>query len=121
MKTIKQLADEIGVSKQAVYRYIKKHIRSTSDDTDVIQLDSDIEKQIKEHFQKKEPHQKSTSDVVDRYTFDAVLKQLEVKDLQIAELQKALDQEQKLHMATKQEMKLLEPPKRRWPWSRREK
>lgn len=46
---------------------------------------------------------------------DVLIKQLEVKDKQIEQLQKALDQEQQLHAATKQEMKLLEQPKkRRW-------
>ena len=107
-KTIKQMADALGVDKQRVYRYIKKNcISEAHQKNGVMYYDEVVEKRIKQAFSQNEPYQESaSSDTV----FDVLLKQsemlrkeLEIKNKQIsdlndrlAECQKLLDQYQKL-------------------------
>lgn len=104
-KTIKEIADELGIDKQKVYRYITKNcIKEALQDAQTKRYDEAAQKQIKQHFEEHKPHQKSASEPL----YDALLKQLEVKDNQIAELQKLLDQEQKLNAVNQQKIALLE-------------
>lgn len=107
-KTIKQMADALGVDKQRVYRYIKKNcISEAHQKNGVMYYDEVVEKRIKQAFSQNEPYQENaSSDTV----FDVLLKQsemlrkeLEIKNKQIsdlndrlAECQKLLDQYQKL-------------------------
>ena len=107
-KTIKQMADALGVDKQRVYRYIKKNcISEAHQKNGVMYYDEVVENRIKQAFSQNEPYQESaSSDTV----FDVLLKQsemlrkeLEIKNKQIsdlndrlAECQKLLDQYQKL-------------------------
>lgn len=120
MKTIKQIADELGIDKQRVYRYIKKnHINEAHKKNGVMYYDEAVEGSIKMAFLQKEPHQASTSsdavlDVLVKQS-EMLQKELEIKNRQIEELnerlaenQKLLDQEQQLHAMTKQKMKLLD-------------
>lgn len=107
-KTIKQMADAIGVDKQRVYRYIKKScINEAHQKNGVMYYDETVEKRIKQAFSKNEPHQESASSdtVVDVLLKQSEMlqKELEIKNKQIsdlndrlAECQKLLDQYQKL-------------------------
>jgi hypothetical protein len=91
MKTIKQIADELGVDKQKIYRYIvKNHITASSDVMQTKHYDDAAEILIKSAFshitassqKDSEPLQKNGSDTV----FEALIHQLDVKDKQIEEL-----------------------------------
>lgn len=123
MKTTKQIADELGIDKQRVYRYIKKnHISEALQKNGVMYYDDVAETNIKQAFDDKsvsnEVHQKHINEAV----IDTLLKQsemlqkeLEMKNKQIeklnemlAESYKILNQEQQLHAMAKQELKLLE-------------
>lgn len=107
-KTIKQMADALGVDKQRVYRYIKKScINEVHQKNGVMYYDEAVEKRIKQAFSKNEPHQESASSdtVVDVLLKQSEMlrKELEIKNKQIsdlndrlAECQKLLDQYQKL-------------------------
>lgn len=108
MKSIKQIADELNISKQKVSRYIKSHNISVSKIDSMIQIDETAEKLIKKHFNTinriNEPLQNHISDTL----YDTLLKQLEEKDKQINNLLEKLDQEQKLHLATLQDKQQLQ-------------
>jgi len=95
MKTIKQMADDIGIDKQRVYRYIKKHhINEAHHDVGVMYFDEAVEVVIKSAFIKNtvsseahhEAHQTTSNDTV----VDAVLlmlrEELEAKNKLIEEL-----------------------------------
>lgn len=134
MKTIKQIADELGVNKQKVYRFIvKNHITASSEVKQSKLYDEAAERLIKSHFDRittscersSEPHQKSGNEML----LEQLIKELEVKneqlsekdrqirekDRQIAEMQaqlsknqKLIDQEQQLRMVTERKFQLLE-------------
>lgn len=111
-KTIKQIADEIGISKQKVYRYIQKSgIKEARQEGQVKWYDEAAQTQIKKHFSDKKPESRTNHHNIN----ETVLKQLEVKDKQIEALQKQLsdmqtllDQEQKLHMIAEQKILAIE-------------
>lgn len=115
MKTIKQIADELGVNKQKVYRFIvKNHITASSEVKQSKLYDEAAERLIKSHFDRittscersSEPHQKSGNEML----LEQLIKELEVKneqlsekdrqirekDRQIAEMQAQLSKNQKL-------------------------
>ena len=97
MKTIRQIADEIGVSKQAVFKKIKREPLSTSlqgltatvDGRLMVEVDG--EKLIKQAFSEitpSTPNAEKTAEVdgvisVLQATIDTLQGQLEVKDRQI--------------------------------------
>lgn len=102
-KTIKEIADELGVDKQKVYRYIKKnHINEVLHEAlqknGVKQYDEAAETLIKQGFSKEsassealhEVHQKHINETVFDTISDAVIdmlrKELEIKNEQIREL-----------------------------------
>ena len=90
MKTIKQLADEIGVSKQRVYRYIKKHrISEVHHDAGVMQYDDAAEMLIKQYFSGVDHIDDAYHDVHQTASLDAVGDT--VNDTLIAMLQRELD------------------------------
>lgn len=122
-KTIKQIADEIGLDKQKVYRFIKKnHINEAHQKKGVMYYDEAVESLIKSHFSKittsNEAHQTTSNDAV----IDVLMKQseilkneLEIKNKQIDELnkrleenQRLLDQQQQLQAIAENKIKLLE-------------
>lgn len=130
MKTIKQLADEIGVSKTAVNKKIDnlglRNQLSKSENRWFIP--ESIENTIKESFtgnHKKETVSDNQSETVSTIisTFQA---QLEAKDKQIDRLQELLDHEQQLRMVVEQKLLAIqdtqvepdpvetEEPKRKW-------
>ena len=134
MKTLKQIADEIGIDKQKVYRFVvKNHITASSEVKQSKLYDDVAERLIKSHFNHittsnercGEAHQKSGYDVV----VEQLVKELESKNEQIREKdrqlaekdrqlsavhemlsknQELLDQQQQLQALTEQRLKLLE-------------
>lgn len=120
MKTIKQIADELGIDKQRVYRYIKKnHISEAHQKNGVMYYDEAVESSIKQAFSENEPHQESASsdtviDVLMKQS-EMLQKELEIKNKQIEELndrlaesQKLLNQQQQLNAIAEQKLMLLE-------------
>ena len=113
MKTIKQVAEELEISKQKLYRYIKSHhINDAHQTASVIYIDDVLESKLKQHFLSEtvsddvhhDAHQTASNDEV----IEALLMQLQKKDEQIETLQKLLDQEQQLHAMVQNELKVLE-------------
>lgn len=131
MKSIKQIADELGVSKQKVYRYIKNHgieevnqdcINETHQRIGTKYYDEVAENLIKQGFggenASNEAHQECINDTV----IDTLLMQIETlqkelnvkneqigeKDKQIFDTLKALDQAQQLQAMAENRIKLLE-------------
>jgi len=128
VKTIKQIADEIGVSKQAVFYRMRKPPLSnalqslTSKENGVLTVDFDGERLIKQAFEEiavksfgvKEPSKENTSfdgEIIRLLQENILLlqEQLKVKDLQLEAAQEALKAEQILHADTKK-MLLLPVP-----------
>lgn len=92
MITVKQIADELGIDKQRVYRYIKQnHINEAVQNGQVKWYDDAVLSLVKSAFLEDEPHQMKRSeplhDAVNDTVLDAVLQQLKTKDEQIAALQ----------------------------------
>lgn len=119
--SIKQIADSLNISKQRVYRCIKSnHIKEVHRDTvkgnTVLMYDKASIDRIKQLLGVSgEVHHDTVDDTVNDTLYDTLLKQLEIKDNQIKELnerlkesQKALDQEQQLHLLSKQRILELE-------------
>jgi predicted DNA binding protein len=103
MKTIKMIADELGISKQKVYRYIKRqniseaHHEAHHDahhDAGVMYYDDAVEKQIKSHFKEiskpSEAHQSTSRDAVVDALVIMFEREIEVKNKQIEDLSSAL-------------------------------
>lgn len=131
-KTIKQIADELGISKQAVFKRIDNlglRPKLTKIDNQLM-VEKEQEKMIKSAFSEKQPSTKpstkpSTSlqlGTVNDAVVDVLLNQsemlkneLKIKNKQIEELNKRLeenhkllDQQQKLHAMAEQKIQLLE-------------
>ena len=71
-KTLKQIADEIGISKQRVYRFVKQEgITGTHQENQTIYYDEQAEQTIKVAFQ-VEPHHKAVSDFGFSVTFGLI-------------------------------------------------
>ena len=118
-KTLKQIADELGVNKQQVYRLVRKYrISEAHQEGDTRFYDEAAETLIKSHFSDKaasreahrEAHQTASTDTATKAAFDALSAQLDVKDKQIAALTAALEHTtaslhaaQALHAATVQQ------------------
>ena len=121
MKTIKQIADELGVSKTAVRKKIENLGLQSSlrKNGNQFAIDKIQQKLIKQAFSGNETETKNAnqsqtenhevSDLVSvLHTTISVLKaELEAKDRQIEKLQMLLDQEQQLHALTAQQIKEL--------------
>lgn len=142
MKTIKQIADEMGVSKTAVRKKIENLELSDKLQTNGNQfaIDERQERLIKSAFSKKKPKTENANEVSEKSEtlrllssmVSTLTEQLQEKDKQIERLQtelenaqKSVDQAQQLHAMTKQELKLLEvkveeqeqpPEKEKKPW-----
>lgn len=124
----KQIADVLNVSKQRVYRCIKaNHIseahREVVKGNTVLMYDTTAFMQIKDILSPDsvsdethhEVHQEAVYDTPNEAMIEALLKQLEIKDHQIAELNerlaeahKALDQAQHLQALVEQKINFLE-------------
>ncbi len=120
MKTIKQLADELGISKQALNKRIDNLgcRNQLSKNGNCWLIPESLENTLKNSFQ--QPNRQPTNQQPVDILVDTLLKQLEAKDRQIESLSLALDQSQKLHAIAEQKLKAIEekepPTKKRW-WS----
>ena len=116
MKTIKQISDEIGVSKTAVRKKIDNLGLQTRLHKNGNQwlVDEMTENAVKSAFSKGQPETKAgTSSQTESETISALVsalqslqQQLEVKDEQIAYLQRLLDQQQQLQMIQQKPLQL---------------
>ena len=116
-KTIKQVADEIGISKQKLYRYIKaNHINEVHHDVGVIYIDDALESLLKQHFldndTHRDAHQNTSNDIVLIQSLEAQIEllkdQLKKKDEQIVKSQELLKNQQVLTLQANQKIELLE-------------
>jgi len=98
-KTIKQIANELGVDKQRVYRYIKRNnISEAHHQNGVMYYDDATEMAIKQNFSniphQDEAHQKHISEAVSDTVNDVLISllktELEIKNRQIDELNNRL-------------------------------
>lgn len=128
MKTIKQIADELGVSKTAVRKKIENLGLSEKVKTNGnrIEVDEGQEKLIKSAFSQKETKTENANEVSEKSEtlrllssmVSTLTEQLQEKDKQIERLQtelenaqKSVDQAQHLHAMTEQKIRLLEQKK----------
>lgn len=106
-KTIRQLSEELKLSKQAINQRINsingfrsKHTYKVKNHLEIdnqgVKLLANFDKQKR---QERQPNRQAENDK-DKNIDHILLKQLDVKDQQIANLQQALDQQQKLQIAT---------------------
>lgn len=107
MRTIKQMADELGISKQTAYRWIKRnHISEVYQDGKTMQYDDAVFSRMKSAFSQEsatsEAHQ-NTSNHINDTTDDTMLKwyqdQIAAKDKQIEELHQLLNQSHQIQGA----------------------
>ena len=106
-KTIRQLSEELKLSKQGINQRINsingfrsKHTYKVKNHLEIdnqgVKLLANFDKQKR---QERQPNRQAENDK-DKNIDQILLKQLDVKDQQIANLQQALDQQQKLQIAT---------------------
>ena len=106
-KTIRQLSEEFKLSKQAINQRINSINGFRSKHTYKVKNHLEIDNQgvkmlanfDKQKRQERQPNRQAENDK-DKNIDQILLKQLDVKDQQIANLQQALDQQQKLQIAT---------------------
>jgi predicted transcriptional regulator YheO len=96
VKTLKQIADGLGISKQRVYRYVKaNHISEAHQDHITSYYDEATESLIISHFKKEtvshDAHQKHISEAVFNTVVDTLKSELEAKNRQIEALTAALN------------------------------
>ena len=127
-KTIRQLSEELKLSKQAINQRINSINGFRSKHTYKVKNHLEIDNQgvkmlanfDKQKRQERQPNRQAENDK-DKNIDQILLKQLDVKDQQISKLQKSLDQQQQLQLATLAENRqlkehvrklsgLLEPP-----------
>ena len=119
-KTINEIAKDLGVSKQRVYRFIKREgLHESYRDNGVMYYDDVAVKVINKGFKTissnaEVPHDAHLDVRLDALT-DALLKQVEIKDIQLSnkdiqieELTKLLDQQQQLLLMTSKQKDQLE-------------
>ena len=106
-KTIRQLSEELRLSKQAINQRINSINGFRSKHTHKVKNHLEIDNQgvkmlanfDKQKRQERQPNRQAENDK-GKNIDQILLKQLDVKDQQIANLQQALDQQQKLQIAT---------------------
>ncbi|SPE23726.1 hypothetical protein LAS9267_02056 [Latilactobacillus sakei] len=106
-KTIRQLSEELKLSKQAINQRINSINGFRSKHTYKVKNHLEIDNQgvkMLANFDKQKQQERQTNRQAendkDKNIDHILLKQLDVKDQQIANLQQALDQQQKLQIAT---------------------
>ena len=106
-KTIRQLSEEFKLSKQAINQRINSINGFRSKHTYKVKNHLEIDNQgvkmlanfDKQKRQERQPNRQAENDK-DKNIDQILLKQLDVKDQQISKLQKSLDQQQQLQLAT---------------------
>lgn len=116
-KTIRQLAEEIGVSKTAIRKKMTDEVKTKFSETigNTVYISKEGENIIKSSFSKKNEKLVSDKDSETVTELVSILKhelasknkQLEVKDIQIIELQNLLNQQQQLQLMEQKKMHLL--------------
>ena len=119
--SMKDMAEKLNVSKQRVYRCIKKHCIKEAhseivngntvlmyDNSAFLKVSELLENGSSASNETHEAHHETHREAVNESMYEALLKQLEVKDKQIEKLQKALDQAQMLNAMDKQKLLELE-------------
>jgi IS30 family transposase len=119
--SIKEIADSLGVSKQRVYRCIKtNHINEAVNEVvkgnNVLKYDKQAVERIKQLLGVGTANDKNASNKASNDTvIEALLKQLEIKDKQIealnerlTEVNRILEQQQKLNALDKQQILQIE-------------
>lgn len=92
MKTIKQIANELGVSKQRVYRYVKmNHIKMVQEGESLFLFDEAGEMLIKQHFSQNAASKSFQDEMVKDEVFLLFESQLEFMDEQIKSKDKLID------------------------------
>lgn len=87
MKTIKQIADELGVSKQRVYRYIKKNcISEAHQENGVMYYNETAEILIKQGLSENQPIHEAHQEAPNETLYEALKNELDQKNRQIDEL-----------------------------------
>lgn len=77
-KSMKQIADELGIDKQKVYRFINSnHIKEVVQEGQTKLYDETAQSRISEHFKKFETVSKSSSQAVHTVLIDTLKKQIE--------------------------------------------
>jgi len=111
-KTIKEIADDLDIDKQKVYRFIKSnHINEVHRDASTFYYDEAAEKLIKEHFVGKNvSHDASRFTSVDTVNDEVEFLRNELKHrtAQMDMLQKLLDQQQQLTLQANKKIEQLE-------------
>ena len=110
-KTIKDLADELGVSKTAIRKKMTDEFREkyTRINGKTIYINDEGQKKIRETSTRRNNNKKNKE--VEEKTdlsvdvLDTMKKQLAAKDKQISELQKLLDQSQRLQLMAENKIK----------------
>ena len=103
LKTIKELADELGVNKDKIkYQLRKLPSEVTTKKNGIIYIKSSGVKTIVDNFEGKIPINKTSSLPTDYLPnqLKILLEELEQKNVQIESLQKLLDQQQNLQLQT---------------------
>jgi len=118
-KTIKQIADELGISKQKVYRFIKKeNINESYQENSVMYYDDVAENLINDYFLKQntinEVHQNHINETVNNTLIEMLKKELENKNKQIERLQTLLDQQQQLQLQQQKAIPVLTEKRSLW-------
>ena len=118
-RTIKELAKEFSVSKQAIRARINKLPNTCYriGDNNTILVNDEGYKILKERMSTRANNVDSQPDNNLTQLIDLLSEQLRQKDMQIAELQKALNQAQQLHMSDKLK---LEDKKHWWNFRKRD-
>lgn len=103
-KTIRQLSEELKLSKQGINQRINSINGFRSKHTYKVKNHLEVDNQgvkMLANFdkQKRQPNRQAENDK-DKNIDQILLKQLDVKDQQISKLQKSLDQQQQLQLAT---------------------
>lgn len=117
--TIKEIADELGVSKSAISQKLTDEFRSKFTDKKEINgrvtvvIDEEGADWLRNHNKKKKKENDDKNDDV----IQVLKEQLEKKDEQIEKLQILLSQSQQLQLKQNEKIKLLETKKRHW-WQR---
>lgn len=119
MKTVKQLAQELGVTEQTIRNELKRQnlLQKDSKSKSAILIDENAEILIKSARESRSKTKEQAKQNQNTQNFDNDLiaffkAQLEEKDKQIAELQAALYREQALHRDT--QLKLEQHDSRKW-------
>lgn len=113
-KTIRQLSEELQLSKQAINQRISsikdfrsKHTHKVKNHLEIdergVKMLANFDKQKRQDQQVNRQERQAENDKQDKKKTNinnVLLKQLDVKDQQISKLQKSLDQQQQLQLAT---------------------